>query len=261
MRNNECYLTECLNSVLRQTLQNIEIIIINDASIDESGTIADGYASQDNRIKVIHLHKSVGASSARNIGIDISEGEFIAFMDSDDLYFSDDALYKLYRTAVEQKVDICGGSLLYINRDKTPQEKQLKYQKFNFQNKIYYRDYQYDGGFYRFIYKNNFIKKNKLHFIPGIRLEDCIFFVEAMHAAKYFYCIKEYVYLYRKVNKNKEKSLIFICKKLKARYILIKFAYKNRYLKLYHAQKNAILKDLKLFIKYFVHPLLKRKLK
>lgn len=261
VRNSEYYFPECLDSVLNQTLQDIEIIIVNDASTDKSGAIADDYAERDTRIKVIHLPKPAGASSARNAGLDVAQGEYIAFIDSDDLYPTDDVLYKLYCEALKHEVNICGGSLVYINKDKTPHIKQLRYQKFDSSQIIHYKEYQYDGGFYRFLYKKTFIDKHCLRFIPNIRLEDCIFFVQAMHAAGYFYCIKDDVYLYRKINKNKEQSFRFICKKIKARSILINFAYKNRYLVLYRTQKNALIKDVKLFLKYFTNHLIKRKIK
>ena len=261
VRNCERYFAECLDSVINQTLRDIEIIVIDDASTDKSGAIADDYADRDMRIKVIHLPVHVGASSARNTGLDVAQGEYIAFIDSDDLYYSNNVLYKLYNEALKHKVDICGGSLIYINSDKSPQVRQLQYQRFNFSQMMHYREYQYDGGFYRFLYKKNFIDENNLRFIPGIQLEDCVFFVQAMHAAGYFYCINDNVYLYRKIKQNKESSFRFICKKLKARYIMINFAYKNRYLKLYCAQKNALLKDLKLFLKYFTNLLSKREIK
>lgn len=66
--NGERYLGECLHSVLSQTLQNIEVIIIDDASMDGSMVLADSYAARDARIKVLHLHEKQGASVARNLG-------------------------------------------------------------------------------------------------------------------------------------------------------------------------------------------------
>ena len=81
--NVENYLNRCVNSILNQTYKNIEIILINDGSIDKSGDICDYYAQKDNRIKVIH-QKNSGVSVARNTGLDIAVGEYITFVDSDD---------------------------------------------------------------------------------------------------------------------------------------------------------------------------------
>lgn len=81
--NTEQYLSECIESILCQTYENLEIILIDDGSTDSSGKIADEYACKDSRIKVIHK-KNEGVSEARNCGINCSSGEWIAFVDSDD---------------------------------------------------------------------------------------------------------------------------------------------------------------------------------
>lgn len=81
--NVEAYLEMCVNSICRQTYQNLEIILVNDGSTDCSGLICDKLAQADNRIKVIHK-KNGGLSSARNTGLDMAHGEFISFVDSDD---------------------------------------------------------------------------------------------------------------------------------------------------------------------------------
>lgn len=81
--NVESYLDSCISSILVQTYQNFELILVDDGSTDQSGMICNRYAEQDHRIKVIH-QKNGGASSARNTGIDASKGEWICFVDSDD---------------------------------------------------------------------------------------------------------------------------------------------------------------------------------
>lgn len=77
------YLPECLDSILNQTYPHLDILLINDGSTDDSGKIADAYASRDRRIKVFHKTNG-GVSSARNLGIDHATGDYIAFVDSDD---------------------------------------------------------------------------------------------------------------------------------------------------------------------------------
>ena len=81
--NVEPYLRRCLNSVINQTYNNLEIILIDDGSTDSSGKICDEYALKDNRIKVIHKQNG-GLSSARNAGLDIATGDYIGFVDGDD---------------------------------------------------------------------------------------------------------------------------------------------------------------------------------
>ena len=80
----ELFLEECIDSILEQTYRNLEIILINDGSPDNCGKICDEYAIKDERIKVIHK-KNGGLSDARNAGIENCLGEYIAFIDSDDI--------------------------------------------------------------------------------------------------------------------------------------------------------------------------------
>ena len=81
--NTEKYLTECVESIISQTYRNLEIILVDDGSTDLSGSICDGFAEKDSRIKVIH-QENAGVSAARNHGLDECHGEYVAFVDSDD---------------------------------------------------------------------------------------------------------------------------------------------------------------------------------
>ncbi|MDA3042879.1 MULTISPECIES: glycosyltransferase [unclassified Campylobacter] len=86
--NVENFLHDCLNSVISQTYTNLEIILVDDGSTDKSGEICDEFATQDNRIKVIHKQNG-GLSSARNAGLDIARGRYVSFVDSDDIIDQD----------------------------------------------------------------------------------------------------------------------------------------------------------------------------
>lgn len=79
----EQYIRECIDSIIAQTYRNWELILVDDGSPDRSGQICDEYAEKDNRIKVIHQENG-GVSSARNIGIELAQGEYITFIDADD---------------------------------------------------------------------------------------------------------------------------------------------------------------------------------
>ena len=106
--NVEKYLAECINSIINQTLKEIEIICVNDGSTDSSLDILREYEKKDNRIKVINKSNG-GISSARNAGIEAANGKYIAFVDSDD-WVDLDAYEILYRFAKEQHADIlCAG--------------------------------------------------------------------------------------------------------------------------------------------------------
>jgi len=110
------YLEKCIESLIDQTLKDIEIILVNDGSEDESPDICDYYAKKDNKIRYINLKKNLGTSIARNIGILNSRGEYIAFVDSDD--FVERNMYEiLYNNAKKTKADItiCNFSRDWLN--------------------------------------------------------------------------------------------------------------------------------------------------
>ena len=102
--NVEKYLRKCIESILDQTYTNLEIILVDDGSPDNCGRICDEYAGRDSRVIVIHKENG-GQSSARNAGLDIAEGEYIAFLDSDD-YMDTECLSKLYSYMTENNLEI-----------------------------------------------------------------------------------------------------------------------------------------------------------
>ena len=104
--NVEEYLEQCLNSVLKQTYKNIEIILIDDGSKDNSGIICDDFEKKDNRVKVIHKPNQ-GVSSARNRGLEESKGKWIGFVDSDD-WLEPSYFEELLECAKKNKADIVG---------------------------------------------------------------------------------------------------------------------------------------------------------
>ena len=103
--NVEKYIRFCLDSVINQTYKNLEIIIIDDGTKDLSGDIAEEYAAKDSRIKVIHKENG-GLSDARNVGLDVATGKYIAFLDSDDVIAYDFYEY-LYNLIKENNVIEC----------------------------------------------------------------------------------------------------------------------------------------------------------
>ena len=98
------YLSRCIDSVINQTYKNLEIILVDDGSTDNSGKICDEYALKDTRIKVIHKQNG-GVSSARNVGLDIAKGEYIGFIDSDD-YIESDMYEFLYDLLIKNNTEI-----------------------------------------------------------------------------------------------------------------------------------------------------------
>lgn len=105
----EKFIHECIESVLNQTHTDLELILVDDGSPDNSGVICDEYALKDNRIKVYHQTNG-GVCVARNKGLDMATGDYILFLDSDD-YMPTDAVETLYNDATQNDADIAIGRM------------------------------------------------------------------------------------------------------------------------------------------------------
>lgn len=125
----ESYLEKCVRSIMNQTYKNLEIILVDDQSPDNSGKICDELAKEDDRIVVIHREKNGGISAARNSGIDIAKGEFIGFSDCDD-YMHVRNFEILHRLVVDYEVDIVVADYLEIeDADNDHQDEIIDYDK------------------------------------------------------------------------------------------------------------------------------------
>ena len=102
--NVEKYLCECVDSVLKQTYKDFELILVDDGSTDRSSDICDEYAKNDNRIKVVHKQNG-GQSTARNAGVEIANGKFAVFIDSDDM-LSDVNFLRDIKNLIDSKTDV-----------------------------------------------------------------------------------------------------------------------------------------------------------
>ena len=185
--NVEKYLSKCIESIINQTLSNIEIILINDGSTDSSGVIADNYAKNDSRIKVIHK-KNGGQGSARNIGIELASGEYIGFVDSDD-WIDLDMYEKLYNAAMNSRasIAICNRKVLDENNNiKTVvniKKKIIENVKNNIADYIIeYLLYKHTVVIYNKIYRSEIIKENKISFkeVKEVGSEDALFNYEVL---------------------------------------------------------------------------------
>lgn len=211
--NVEKYLKSCLDSIVNQTYSNIEIILVNDCTKDNSMIIAQSYAQVDSRIKIINNKENVGLSETRNVGLRNSQGEYIIFVDSDDTV-ERDFVEKLYNKIAEDNVDfvVCGNNLFNDNN----QELHLKDDWFSMKSlqSDQFRDFYskpvmmdeflqlsgvpYPTGMaWNKIFKASFIKNNNLSFPMGMPHEDEVFFARCLLNAKSFSMLFEDLYNYR----------------------------------------------------------------
>ena len=107
--NTGALLPRCIQSIQAQTYRNLEILLIDDGSRDDSGAICDAFAAEDSRIRVIHKENG-GQSSARNLALDLAKGEYITCVDSDDWLEDETAYEKMMELMLQYQVKlVCGG--------------------------------------------------------------------------------------------------------------------------------------------------------
>ncbi|UOK56378.1 glycosyltransferase [Bacillus sp. OVS6] len=121
--NVEKYLHKCIDSILSQNFTDLEIVLVNDGSTDSCGRICDEYSIKDNRVKVIHK-KNGGLSDARNTGIEISTGDFIGFVDSDD-WVEPNMYETLYNLCISNSADISTCSIFVWDIDNRKKQKNI----------------------------------------------------------------------------------------------------------------------------------------
>lgn len=173
----ESFLEASVESILNQTLNNIEIILINDGSTDSSGILCDKIANADKRVKVIHKSNG-GQSTARNVGIRTASGEYIGFMDNDDLLYPD-MCNCLYENAKQHNADISCGS--FIVKDSQQRLSHITHtnQKYIYDNfsgmEAYLKQEHMDLYVWTKLYKRDFIHKNQIYFEEGRSEEDWLF--------------------------------------------------------------------------------------
>lgn len=190
------YLTECLDSIVRQTLKDIEIIAIDDGSTDESLKILKEYQKKYKNIVVL-IQTNQGQAIAKNNGIKRAKGKYIIIMDPDDWYPHDDCLETLYKTAEEKNASICGGIIIQnaFGIRTLYNEKMAK--NFFCNRMVKIKEYPYMYGQTQFLFRRKLLLDNNIFFPPYRRFEDPPFTLKAMISAGGFYGIDQEVYEYR----------------------------------------------------------------
>ena len=203
------YLPQCLDSVIRQSFSNIEIICIDDATEDNSVEILKDYASKDARIKIIHNAENMGLGLTRNVGLSVARGEYVHFVDSDDWVRTD--LYEKMNDIINKfHPQIINFS--YIEYDE---------RKKCFREELYYKGIDnVDGCFkpvdnpefvnnaeavWKCLYSRKFLNENNIIFTDVPIHEDTPFYIECLLKADKLYAIQDIFYYYRI---NRPKSLI-----------------------------------------------------
>lgn len=208
--NVEKYLDRCMQTLINQTLKDIEIIMVDDGSLDNCPKLCDEYAKKDNRIKVIHK-KNGGLGYARNSGLDVATGEYVAFVDSDD--FVDVNMYEnLYNEVLVGNYDavfcsfyteVSNGKWVISNEISENQVfSHLNIKKFMLgmiaSPPYVHKDREYNMSVWHAIYNLSFIKKNNIKFYSerNVAAEDTPFQIDFLLKAKKVKYIKRPYYYY-----------------------------------------------------------------
>lgn len=196
------YLHKCLESLVVQTLQDIEIILVLDNPTDGSDKVAKSFVEKDERIKLINNETNLHTGLSRNRGIDAAIGEYIGFQDHDD-YCEPEMYEKLYNKAKEKDLDIvrCNFTCIVINNGA---EEKSEYNYPESSNSISDKSWLYEKVssdtvscvIWNHIYKSDFIRKYDLRFLDSrsICSEDSVFFLKAYHNVQKFDTIPDYLY-------------------------------------------------------------------
>lgn len=196
--NVENYVCKCIESILEQTYTNIEILLIDDGSIDESGKICDEYARIDSKIKVFHITNNGGVSNARNFGIERAQGSYLMFVDADD-FMEKEMVEKMIANIKDSEMVICGYWEVFKNVNK--KHSVIKNENFinseNAINRTFERD-SYGGYLWNKLFITSIVKENNIQFESNIHMcEDLLFVIKYMIHCKKINVIPECLYYYR----------------------------------------------------------------
>ena len=214
--NSQEFIGGCLQQVLAQSLQEIEVVCVDDGSIDDSADIIAQAAQRDSRVKLIR-QENAGPGPARNVGIAAATGEFVTFLDADDRYSSDDYLRVLYEGAVDNGVDVSGACFYNDHAGRLEKDfsndPDLAGYTFTESGVKSYRDYQFDYGFHRFMFKRSlFESASDAAETAGVNaadtvasgpfpaltfFEDPVFLAQMLYRAERFFATNKVGYCYR----------------------------------------------------------------
>ena len=202
--NTQDYLNECIDSVLNQTLEDIEVICINDGSSDKSWEILKDYHQTDSRVRIID-QENIGLGATRNVGLNVAQGEYILFLDSDD-YLDLNTLEYTYNASKDKNLDILIFKIANFN-NKTRKESHTPYFDMDFLREIVKDDIFNWSDVKDCLFDISVTSASKLfkkellsdiRFPEGLIFEDNLFFIKTFFKAERVYFADEYLY-YRRI--------------------------------------------------------------
>ena len=211
--NNDSYIAKCLFSLVEQTLKEIEIIVVNDGSTDNTASILEVFVQKDKRIKII-TQANLKQGTARNNGMKIATGEYIGFVDSDD-WVDLDYFEKLYNSAKKYNSDIALATNIRIGNGKTKKRLNIEKEVFvsSLQERIDISKQVKNPCPTNKIYRREMLFENKVTWTEGVYCEDKLFTMQALYYANGLVTVPAVSYYYFRnpnstVNTKAKKRLI-----------------------------------------------------
>jgi len=193
----ESYLNDCLSSVVCQTYRDLDIILVDDGSTDQSSQICDNWAERDVRIRVFH-QKNQGASGARNTGLGLAKGEYVFFLDSDDEIVPD-CIEKYLEPLKYGEYDVIQANFLVTPKGAIPLLSKVEHNRSVIGDDVT-RELLY-SNFYMTaankLYRKSFIERSHLSFFKGIVQEDVLWTFEMACMSPSLYLMSDALYIYK----------------------------------------------------------------
>jgi len=239
------YLGEALDSLINQTIgiENLEVILVNDASTDESPAIMKKYAREYNNFKIINLkEKSGAAGKPRNEGLKVATSPYIMFLDPDDIYDLNTCKV-MYETITSKKVDIVTANYMYMDEDGKLWDKpvfdQKRFKDFAFGTRSF-RDsfFIWNSAVWNKIFSRDLIVKNNIEFLEGVPGEDAYFSYASLLNSSEIYYISDVVYQYRR--RSNDSSLSVSWDRSISYFTKMNFVYKRIYELFLNAKKLSL---------------------
>ena len=243
--NAEPFLGECLDSVLGQTLKDIEVLCVDDGSTDGSEAILAEYAAKDLRVRVLR-QENAGPGPARNRALDVATGECVAFMDPDDLYPDDGAVESLYAALTSSGCAIAGGRARCFPEDTIEvARRNIRSDRicaFPHLGVVEYAEYQVPFRYTCYMFRRKLLDGIRF---PDLRsFQDVPFFATAMAKAGSFFAIDRIVYAYRQHEGNGTKNLtpVKVRDRMKGIGLLMRIAMRNGYWRMFDVEARRVRK-------------------
>ncbi len=224
------YVEKAIQSFLSQSIDDKELICINNASTDESIEVIRRYSDKFPMIRLVNLKKNEGAGIARNVGIEQAQGKYVCFLDADDFYVNDYALDRLFQCCEKNNLKACAGLMRFLKVNGDFEDNPLFRNMFDLGSELViksFKDDPIDHGYTLFIFRRDLLMKYEIRFPNLRRYQDPPFLINTLYFAREYGILNENFYCYRIEYRNRKFDYDSINDIFKGFLNVIQFAISN----------------------------------